>query len=296
MGFASCYRNMKVGLATLGWASAAGLLVIGIPISGGITGAIMCTAGVVSAITSCLIVYDTMTMTYMLKKEVYNLKTQNKNFKQENMTLTRTSNELKVSTYDLRESLTQSEAQIKKLSMLKSEYETTLNSCIESLKDEREINDELKDSVSKLYKVKQNLLTQVDKLSFNIKATNSIVKTLAAVEKKLMRENSELKQLRDDSKNELAKLTKQVSKLKDMYTNTCVLLKNMTNAGNIFSEYTSDIKCINNSLEETSDGYSDNLDRMNKLLKGMTSKTFSAMDTNSDNVITADEFRSYVSK
>ena len=99
------------------------------------------------------------------------------------------------------------------------------------------------------------------------------------------------------------KSKKEAEKLKKLYDNTRELLKNMTEAGDLFNQYSETIGTNASNILDAADGLDEtqgNLDETLYVLDALVNKikdnTFDDIDKDNDGIITQDEFDDFIKK
>lgn len=102
--------------------------------------------------------------------------------------------------------------------------------------------------------------------------------------------NKKIENLNDENN----KLTDQVKKLYDLYNNSRELLKNLANAGDLFTQFGSTIGNVSNELKHTQGDFDATLNQMVNLIEKLKMSSFSKLDSNNDGNISINEFNDNV--
>ena len=292
----SFYRNLKIGVAGIGSIMAVSLIVVGVIATKGTLGIVMAVGGSIWLASSGFIMFDSTRVSSLIKRDVKRLKKNTLEFKFENQRLSNNVSSLTDIQGRLIKSANKSEDQIKILSNLKITYEKTMNEHRKIILDEQKNGDELRYSLDRLQRAKENLVHNVKALNINVVENKTLVKELQEIKNAYIMENVKLQDINKNNTNSLNDLKKQVHKLKELYKSTQILLRNLSTAGDMFSEFTTTICDSTDGLNETKDGYDDTLKRMNKLVNKMKDSTFKDIDEDGDGIVTSAEFSDFSSQ
>lgn len=290
------YRNVKLGVAGLGGVMSTTLIIVGIVATKGALGIAMIIGGSIWLSSSGFILFDSIKVSSLIRKDIEKLKKQTLEYKFENSRLTNSVNALKKVNDRFIESANKSEEQIKNLSYLKTGYEKALKEHRKLLNDEKNNSERLNDSVNKLTRTKQNLVYNVKELSNTIKANKIIMDELKIAKDKYIDENNKLQESVKNNNKEVKELKRQVTKLKELYKSTKILMRNLATAGDMFNEFNTTLGDTSEGLNETKEEYDIALNRMNKLVEKMKNNEFKELDQDGDGTITAKEFENYVNE
>lgn len=191
----SLYRNVKIGVAGVGGAGSITCIVIGSVLTHGLLGIVMIVGGSVWLMTSGFVLFDSLKVHSLIKKDVDRLKHLTEQFRVRNYELTinvqslhdakekfRKQNEL------LQKNVDTATKQILELTKLKKEYE-------ENNKVGRKNVDDMSGKLETLDKIKETLQKKLKTLSGSLRKSNKEVKLLQTLKDDYETENKKLQEL-----------------------------------------------------------------------------------------------------
>lgn len=299
------YRNSKIFVAGVGAIFAIVVIVVGVLATKGGLGVALIVGGATWLTSSGFILFDSIAVHSIIKKDVEKLKKGIAKFEKQNIKLqdnvdqlSKTKNEFIFENVKLAKSVTQSQDQIKTLSDLKVTYEDNIKKYQKSLENEKITVDKLKEQIVGLDKIKQVFYVENNKLKDLIESNQEHIEALEDAKKHYIAENEKLQALNIENEKNVKELQNQVLKLKTLYDNTKELLKKLAEAGDMFSEFgetmatsTDKLQDTTNDLGQTQDEYDATLAEMKNLLERLKDKKFEDLDENDDGIITEEEFK-----
>lgn len=311
------YRRIKITIASLSGLTALGALITGI-VTGGISGTILVIGGCLWVVTSGFSIFDSVAAHSAITRDVNKLEKNVDIFEQENTKLEGNVRSLEQAKEDyieqnrlLTTSVKNSQNQIKKLSDLKIKYEEA-NEKYEKLLEEEKLhvmtlenenkvyisqNVKLSESLDDMKRIQEEFKQESERLS-NMLSINEIqIHNLEETKNEYVLENEKLQKTNEESAEQLETLKNQVVKLRELYSNSRELLKNLSDAGDMFSQFGNtlgtsvvDLKDTAKGLDDTQEDFDDTLDQMRKLIEKLKDNTFADLDLDGDGIITKDEF------
>lgn len=295
--FSSIYQKIKLAFSGLGVAGSTATIIVGIVVTKGLIAIPIIAGGISWLCVSSISLVETMSTYSIIKKDIDRLRNNIETFENEN--------------FELKANITSMNGDIKKLmaarvafveenkklveSLKKSEKQIlTMNDIINEnkilLEEEKTNVESLNASILYLKEVKQNFNAENNKLKEINENNLEIINSLTNIKEEYIRENNELKKINVENSAQLEYLENQVDKLKQLYTNTKELMKNIVNASSTFNDISEDINNSAQNLDNTNENYNKTLNQMQNLLERLKDKTFDDFDKNNDGVITEEEF------
>lgn len=295
--FSSIYQKIKLAFSGLGVAGSTATIIVGIVVTKGLIAIPIIAGGISWLCVSSISLVETMSTYSIIKKDIDRLRNNIETFENEN--------------FELKANITSMNGDIKKLmaarvafveenkklveSLKKSEKQIlTMNDIINQnkilLEEEKTTVESLNASILYLKEVKQNFNAENNKLKEINENNLEIINSLTNIKEEYIRENNELKKINVENSAQLEYLENQVDKLKQLYTNTKELMKNIVNASSTFNDISEDINNSAQNLDNTNENYNKTLNQMQNLLERLKDKTFDDFDKNNDGVITEEEF------
>lgn len=260
------YKYTKITISGISAITAIGAIITGVMFGSGIGGTVLIIGGSLWAVVSCFSLYDSIIVHNAIAKDVEKLKHNVNTFSTENEKLhnnIKSLEDVKQCYIDENNKLSmtvkQANEQINKLTVIKSQYDKA--------------NQEYKKLLAK----------EKDHIQHLEDANNDYSK-----------ENDKLKMLNSEGAKQLLELQKQISKLRELYKNSVDLLKNLSQAGDMFNSFsdviTENIGDINNTKEDLETISNE----MKMLIDKLRDSKFSEIDANKDGTVTPNEFDDYI--
>jgi chromosome segregation ATPase len=282
-----CWRNTKIALACSGGIFSTTLIIIGLVATKGLLGVAMAVGGSFWLASSGFLLFDGTRVLEMIKKDIERLEDSTKSLESNVRVLEGVKDNL----------LNMSEryrTQVERLTAMKIEYEQSLRLHGRLLEDEKATNQQLEESLLRLEKTKASLIKNAKELTYSLKSNKKVVEELKMVRDEYKLQNDKLQSTAEQNTEELEHLKTQVSKLKELYNNTKVLMRNLATAGDMFTEFSATIGSAREDLDDTREGYDKTLDKMNMLLDRMKNSTFKDIDIDGDGIVSKDEYNDYI--
>lgn len=325
----SIYRVIKMIVAGIGLVAGGGTLIYGIVVSA----PVFAVGGGLYFVTSLFLVFDSSKVLHDIKKAVDDLKTQITTFQEENEKLSATraefeknnetfsasNNQLKErlaalseserklehENHRLAEEVTRVQVQLEQLDRLKANYEVE-NSKLQKLTKQYGMeNEELQQTAFAMAQIQTEIKSENDRLQELLQATEAQLKVMEAAKRHYEEENAKyqalIKQHEDQlqqSEAQLAAMKVQVEKLRELHENSKQLIRNLVDAGDMFTNFSSmlgtDVSKLDNVTEDITDAASQLNETIERLNATLTEEHFKRMDADGDGVVTTDEFQAYV--
>lgn len=290
----SLYQNIKIGVAGLGSAGSIACIIVGSLATHGVVGIVMIVGGSVWLLTSGFVLFDSIKVHSLIRKDVNRLKKLTNDFRAENFSLKKNVQELGAAKEQIQRqndllqiNIENASKQIYDLSLLKTEYEKNNKNGKKNLRS-------MTAKIKELADVKDRLNNKLANLSEALEIANKEVDILQTLKDDYEVENKKLQELNKENKAAVKVLKKEVNKLRELYRGTKKLLVKLATAGDMFKEFGDTIGGTTKELGETKEGYDDTLRKMNKLLKTMKDSSFKDIDCDGDGAITEKEFMNFV--
>ena len=306
--FSDCYQRTKLGLSGLGAVGSTTTIIVGIVVTHGTIAVPIVIAGIAWLCISGISLIETLSTYSILKKDIDRLRKNIKEFEEENFELKsnlarmrgdiqklgETRREFVIENKKLVTSVEKSKEQLSKLSELNQNYNKMVQKSKNMLEDEKLSVQKLENEIKGFINLKDSFYKENFKLKEMNKNSEKLIIKLEKLKDNYISENKELKSLNEKNGKQLVFLETQVSKLKELYSNTKKLMKNIVNASNTFNDISIDIDRSAENLGNTNEDYNKTLEQMKNLLERLKDKTFNNFDKNNDGVISAEEFENEV--
>ncbi len=290
------YQKIKIGIASLGGIGSVVCIIAGVVVTHGALGVVLIAGGSVWFATSGFVLFDSIKVHSLIRKDVDRLKKLTGDFKSENLNLKTNVGDLK-KTRDkfehqnvrLHKNIDKASCQITALSSLKQSYEKNLRGNNRHMKA-------LENKVVQLDKLKYELTQNLQDLATSLDLANEELLTMEKLKNDYTLENKKLQAANQESAATVKVLQQEVGKLKALYIGTKKLLAQLATAGDMFSEFSNTIGTTAHDLNDTKQGYDDTLEKMESLLEHLKDRSFKDLDGDADGTITEQEFRRFVDK
>ncbi len=292
----SLYKKLKLGVGGLGLVGSLSMIIYG-AITGGTGGIVLAVGGGLWLVQSGLTLFDGSKIYEEIKEQINLLKTNIDEFAIENDNLRINVSQLKDAkdtfireNRKLVKNIEASEKQLVKLDDIKNEYQLELDKLDQE-------NQDLEGSLDRLQQLQDDYRLENDMLKGLIKQNQDQILQMEAIKEKYVEENQILQENNQENSEQIEVLKSQVSKLKELYNNSRLLLKNLADAGDLFNEFgntlgntVTQIGETAQNIDETQEELDQTLDQMKMLVSKLQDSTFDEFDQNDDGIITAEEF------
>jgi len=297
-----CFRFAKASLAVIGTLMSTGVIVYGVVTSGG---AIYIVGGGFYLATSLFLGFDSSKVLADIRKQIDILKTDLDLFDSENRQLCQNIDHLKQvkenfvkENRKLHSTLEQTEEHMRKLKHLKDELEENIEAEKDELTHFSVQNEELSQKLEQINQLKEAYQQENEQLQTLLdNGQNQIgkleqLKIEYASEILILRDDLQLTQQNNyDLKDQVKEMDVQLEKLRKLYQDTKQLMYNLSQAGDIFNQFSTSIDTSVVKLDTTQDDLDETARQLKQLVEKLKDQTFEEIDLDQDGKITKDEFQ-----
>jgi chromosome segregation ATPase len=318
----NAYRRIKLTIASASGLAGLGALIAGIAI-GGTGGTVLIIGGSLWVATSGFSIFDSVAAYSAIKRDVDRLEKNVDTFSQENLKLEGNIRGIEIAkdryveeNRKLTISVKRSQDQVKRLSDLKIEYEQA-NADYQGLLDEEKTqitqlenqnlvyvseNQNLSNSLNQMKGIQDRFKEENEKFKHTLEMNDTQISALESAKDEYVLENGKLQETNEKNEEQLDLLKNQVIKLRELYSNSRELLKNLSDAGDMFSHFGNtlgttvvDLGDTAQDLDQTQEDYENTLGQMKNLIDRLKTSTYGDLDKDGDGLVTKEEFDEFVS-